>query len=223
MSTPQPVETAMPDGAVIRGEVTAGESTTWLVLVHQEGGDLDDWRPLNAELAQEEWNLLALDLPGHGGSEGEWDQTDGPDAVQAGIDYARAHGAGSVTVVAAGAGAMWALEAAARGLADPGRGLADCMVLISPGPIGDADPDRIRGDGMSKTILSGAFAPGNEDSVTLLQASIGWTVAVRFPSDASGTALLAGPHRVNVADKIAAFVREQSTLPGPGELRARST
>ena len=76
---------------------------------------------------------------------------------------------------------------------------------------------------MAKTILSGAFAPGNEDSVTLLQASIGWTVAVRFPSDAIGTALLAGPHRVNAADKIAAFVREQSTLPGPGELRARST
>jgi pimeloyl-ACP methyl ester carboxylesterase len=190
------------------------------VLVHAEGADIDEWRPLIEALSPESWNLLALDLPGHGGSEGEWDPADGPAQVQLSVDLARRRGAGHVAVVAAGAGAMWALEAVARAIDDPTVALADSLVLISPGPVEEADPDRIRGDGLAKIIISGAFAPGIDDAVTLLRASIGWTVAVRFPSDARGPELVAGRHAVNVADKIASFVREQAAQSGPGQLRA---
>ena len=220
MIAPEPVEALAPDKTVVRGELEGGDSTTWVVLVHEEGADIDEWRPLTEALAPEGWNLLALDLPGHGGSEGEWDPADGPAQVQLGVDLARRRGAGHVAVVAAGAGAMWALEATARALDDPTAALADSLVLVSPGPVGEADPDRIRGDGLAKIIISGAFAPGLDDAVTLLRASIGWTVAVRFPTDARGAELVAGPHAVNVADKIASFVREQAAQIGPGELRA---
>lgn len=222
MNEPRPVETTTPDHTVVRGELVTGGTTNWLVLVHDAGGDIDEWLPLRLALRGEEWNLLAFDLPGHGGSEGEWDPAAGPDQVQAGIDFARREGASHVAVVAPGAASMWALEAMARGLDDADTALADSLVMLTPGPVGDADPDRIRGDGLAKTILSGAFAPGLEDAVTLLQASIGWTVAVRFPTDARGTALLTGEQGVNAANKIAAFIREQAAQTGPGELRAES-
>ncbi len=219
MTAPEPVELAGAGGDVVRGELVAGSSPTWLVFVHEPGSDIDEWRPLTTALAPEGWNLLALDLPGHGGSEGEWDPAAGPDQVELAVGYARRSGAAHVCVVAPGVGAMWALEAVARALDDPGLPLADSLVLVSPGPIGDADPDRIRGEGLAKTILAGSLAPGVEDAFTLLQASIGWTVAVRFPTDERGAALFAGPHAVNAADKVAAFVREQATLTGPGALR----
>jgi len=220
---PEPVEATTADGTVVRGELTAGPATTWVVLVHAEGSDIDEWRPLTEALAPEGWNLLALDLPGHGGSEGEWGPAAGPELVQLGVELARSRGAMHVAVVAPGAGAMWALEAVARATDDPGLPLADSLVLLSPGPVGDADPGRIRGDGLAKTIISGAFAPGLEDAVTLLRASIGWTVAVRFPTDACGAAMLEGPHAANVADKIAHFIREQAALTGPGRQRAART
>jgi pimeloyl-ACP methyl ester carboxylesterase len=220
VTQPEAVEATAADGTVVRGEMTAGPAATWVVLVHADGGDIDDWRPLATALGREGWNLLALDLPGHGGSEGTWDAATGPDQVQLGVDFARSRGAMHVAVVAPCAGAMWALEAVARAIDDPGVALADSLVLLSPGPVGDADPDRIRGDGLAKAIISGAFAPGLEDAVTLLRASIGWTVAVRFPTDARGAAMLAGPLAVNVADKIAHFIREQAVLTGPGQHRA---
>ena len=216
----EPVEALAPGETVIRGELQAGDSTTWVVLVHAEGGDIDEWRPLATALAPEGWNLLALDLPGHGGSDGEWDPADGPAQVQVGVDLARRRGAGHVAVVAAGVGAMWALEAVARAIDDAALSLADSLVLISPGPVEGADPARIRGDGLAKIIISGAFAAGLDDAVTLLRTSIGWTVAVRFPTDARGIGLLEGRHAVNVADKIASFVREQAAQTGPGQLRA---
>ena len=220
MTGPEPIEAVTADGTVVRGELTAGGAATWVVLVHAEGSDIDEWRPLTAALASEGWNLLALDLPGHGGSDGEWEPPMGPEQVQLGVELARGRGAMHVAVVASGHGAMWALEAVARAIDDPELALADSLVLISPGPVGDADPERIRGEGLAKTIISGAFAPGLEDAVTLLRASIGWTVAVRFPTEARGAAMLEGPHAVNVVDKIAAFIREQAELTGPGRLRA---
>ncbi len=220
MIAPEPVEALAPGETVVRGELQAGDSATWVVFVHAEGADIDEWRPLIEALAPESWNLLALDLPGHGGSEGEWDPANGPAQVQLVVDLARRRGAGHVAVVAAGAGAMWALEAVARALDDPTVALPDSLVLISPGPVEGALPGRIRGDGLAKIIMSGAFAPGLDDAVTLLRASIGWTVAVRFPTDAHGAELVAGPHMVNVADKIASFVREQAAQTGPGQLRA---
>lgn len=219
MTERRPVEAAAGD-TVVRGELVPGDTATWVVLIHEVGGDIDDWDPLMASLQPEGWNLLAFDLPGHGGSEGEWDPATGPEQVQVAIDFARRNGAGHVAVVASGAGAMWALESVARALADPDVALADSLVLISPGPIGEADPSSIRGDGLAKMIISGAFGPGLEDAFTLLQSSIGWSVAVRFPAGEVGTALVNGPHHVNVADKIASFVREQAALTGPGQLRA---
>jgi hypothetical protein len=96
------------------------------------------------------------------------------------------------------------------------------MVLLSPGSLDGADLGRMRGEGLSKLIISGSFAPGLDDAVELMQASIGWTVAVRYPSAERGTGLLGGDHAISVADKIASFVREQAEQSGPGLLRAQA-
>lgn len=55
------------DGARIRYS-SVGEAGDWVILVHGFGGDLDNWLFNQSALAQAGHRVLALDLPGHGGS-----------------------------------------------------------------------------------------------------------------------------------------------------------
>jgi pimeloyl-ACP methyl ester carboxylesterase len=209
------------DGVVLRGELTRGDTSTFLVLVHDVGRDLDDWRPLVAALAATGWSMLALDLRGHGGSDGEWSAGRGHLDVDLGVNLARRLGAEHVAVVAAGTAALAALECVARAVAEPTFALADSLVLLSPGPLGDADPARLRGEGLATLIVSSSRGAQDADAEALMRASIGWTVRVTFVTDDRGTAILRGPFAAHVADRTASFLREQATLVGPGLARTR--
>lgn len=211
------IEATAPDGIKLRGEIVKG-SDTWLVLVHGVGADIDAWKPLRAGLAGPGWTVLALDLRGHGGSEGEWSPERAELDVHVPIVLARTYGARHVAVVAAAEGALLALGAVEHALPDEQLELADSLVLLSPGPLSGLDPMTLRGQGLSKLIIFGAQDPDAPDAQALVRSSIGWTVKITVATEAHGTALLE-EWAPTVLDKTLSFLREQSVLRGPGLLR----
>jgi pimeloyl-ACP methyl ester carboxylesterase len=218
-----PVQATAPDGVVLRGERVRGATATWLVLLHDVGEDLDAWQPLRPRLHGAGWNELALDLRGHGGSEGEWSAEGAVLDCLTGVRVARAAGAEHVSLVAAGRSAVTALEATAAALADPELPLADSLILLSPRGLDDADPAALRAEGLAMLLLHGALDPqAADDAARLLRLAVGWSVSVSFGSELQGTALLSGPPAKHVADKMASFLRERAVLGGPGLKRARA-
>lgn len=217
----EPVQATTADGVVLRGELAPGAAKVWLVLVHDVEGDLDDWRTLRTRLQPQGWNLLALDLRGHGGSDGEWRRARALLDVDLGVTLARRGGAEHVAIVAAGTAAVIALESVARAVDEPTAALADTLVLLSPGPLDGADPRTLRGEGLATLIIGGALDPAAGDADALRAASIGWTLGVTFATAQRGAVLIDGPFGAHVVDKLGAFVREQASSVGPGLARVR--
>ncbi len=211
------LEATTADGVRLRGEIVPGDET-WVVLVHDAGGDIDDWRPIRAGLARRGWTVLALDLRGHGGSDGDWSPDRGALDVDLGITLARRSGARHVAVVCAGLAGVLALQAVERAFAEESFELPDSLVLISPGPLDGADPMTLRGRGLSRLFVVGSADPLADDVHALQRATIGWNVTVSFPTAARGAALVA-ERSAHVLDKIVAFLKEQRALRGPGRRR----
>jgi len=211
------VEATTADGVRLRGEVAPGDDT-WVVLVHEPSGDIDDWRPIRTALVRRGWTVLAFDLRGHGGSDGEWSPERGKLDVDLGITLARRSGARHVSVVCLGYAGILALQAVERASVESSFELPDSLILISPGPVDGADPMTLRGRGLSRLFVYGAADPLADDVLVLQRASIGWNVAVSFATAAHGSALVATLPE-NLADKISAFLKEQRSLRGPGLVR----
>jgi pimeloyl-ACP methyl ester carboxylesterase len=214
----KPVQATTADGIALRGELIRG-SDVWICLVHDEGEDIDAWRALRPGLSRHGWTVLALDHRGHGGSDGEWPSDRAELDVDLAVTIARRSRARHVSVVAAGSSGLLALRAVERALAEDTFELPDSLVLVSPGPLGGADPMTLRGQGLPKLFVHGGKDPLGADSEALRKASIGWTVGVTFGTSARGTALVA-ERAALVLDKILSFVNEQSTLGGLGQTRA---
>jgi pimeloyl-ACP methyl ester carboxylesterase len=212
------VQATTADGLTLRGELVRG-GEAWAVLVHDVGEDIDAWQPLRPGLVHFGCTTLALDLRGHGGSDGEWRPARAELDVDLAVTYARRLGARHVCVVAAGLGGILALQALERALPEEGFDLPDSLVLLSPGPLAGIDPMSLRGGGLSRLFLYGAGDPLAPDVLALQRATVGWNVAVSFATAARGTAL-AAEWLPNVRDKILSFLKEQVTLPGPGRARA---
>jgi pimeloyl-ACP methyl ester carboxylesterase len=215
---PEAVQATTADGVTLRGELVRG-GDVWICLVHDVGEDIDGWRVLRPGLTRRGWSVLALDLRGHGGSDGEWTGDRGELDVDLAVTLARRLGARHVCVVGAGLGAVAALRAVERALPEPAFELPDSLVLVSAGPLDGADPLTLRGQGLPKLYVHGAKDPLAVDAETLRKASIGWTVGVTFGTEARGTSLV-GEWRVNVLDKIVGLLKEQTKLRGLGEARA---
>lgn len=213
------IEATTADGIRLRGELVRGDST-WCVLVHDEGEDIDAWRPLRRGLARLGWTVLAMDLRGHGGSDGMWNRARGALDVDLPVTLAWRSGASHVCLFGAGLGGLLALEATERALAEPSFALADSLVLVSPGPLGDADPMTLRGQGLAKLVIVGARDPGRADAESLVGASIGWTLGVTFGTELRGAALVEA-FAENILDKVGSFLREQVALRGPGASRVQ--
>jgi pimeloyl-ACP methyl ester carboxylesterase len=212
------IQATTADGVTLRGELVRG-GDTWLCLTHDAGEDIDAWQPVRARLAKHGWTLLALDLRGHGGSDGEWPATRAELDVDLAVTLARRLGARHVCVVGAGAGGVLALRAAERALGNESFDLLDSLVLLSPGPLHGEDPQGLRGRSIPKLFVHGALDPLAPDSEALRRASIGWTVGVTFATEARGTAL-ASEWPAQVVDKLHGFLKEQAALRGVGRARA---
>lgn len=212
------VQATTADGITLRGELIRG-GDVWICLVHDAGEDIDAWRPLRPGLARKGWTVLALDLRGHGGSDGDWPSERAELDIDLAVTLARRSGARHVSVIAAGRSGLLALRAVERALPEKSFDLPDSLVLVSPAPLDGADPMALRGQGLPKLFVHGGKDQLRADSEALRKASIGWTVGVTFGTAARGTALVA-ERTANVLDKIVSFLNEQTALRGIGHARA---
>jgi alpha-beta hydrolase superfamily lysophospholipase len=121
------IEVTGRDGTVLRGELRpAGREV--VVLAHERGGDLDGWQSLASALTAADLGVLAYDLRGHGGSEGEpdpaWDEMD----LEVVAGFVLERGAGLLFL-----GAVGTLVPAALAVAERARAAA----LFALAPLGD--------------------------------------------------------------------------------------
>lgn len=200
------VEFAGPGGIVLRGE-RAGEADRWAVMVHDEGRDLDGWRPLTSWLAEREFSVLAFDLPGHGTSDDPWQPALATPAVAAAVEFARSAGARNVHVVGEGVGAIAALAAAA----DPSRRVAS-VAAFSPRPSESvSDFETVREARVPKLILVGSLGRAAlEDAEVVFRGAIGPCEFAKFPVEAQGTDLLNGEWGLHARETVVGhMVRHQ--------------
>jgi pimeloyl-ACP methyl ester carboxylesterase len=74
---------SLPSGAEIIGEGDREDTFLgWCILLHDEGHDLDQMRPMAAALRAARFSVLLVDLPGHGLSSGSL-ALDGPHVIDA--------------------------------------------------------------------------------------------------------------------------------------------
>jgi pimeloyl-ACP methyl ester carboxylesterase len=195
-----PAEVVLADGAVLRGERWCGDDI-WLVLAHDRSRDLDDWRPLQPFVAERGRSALALDLRGHGGSDGDgWD----PEAdLLAALGYVREQGGVAVSVIAAGETALAAL-----------RVPADVLVLLSPHPC--SDREHPSASEIPRMFLYGSRDPAIDRTVASLRASArAWAGSVAFPTAEQGVELLAGTWATQTLSQIGSFLDEQLYVAAP--------
>ena len=213
--TVRPVEVTAEDGVVLRGQLWPGDAY-WVILLHDVGDDqdLDVWRPLAPSLAGHGFTVLALDLRGHGASDGAWDAGTAVADAAAVLSAAGAGGALGLTVVAAGASAQTALRVAATARVEG-------LVLLSVPAVDPATAAELRAPGAAKLFVVGA---GDEllDRTTsrLRNASIGWALAVSLPTAEQGTVLLAGPWARQIRDHVLGFLGERRYLARKAEATA---
>ena len=197
------VEIRASDGAVLRGEVRrAGPS--WTILVHEQGEDLDAWKPLPAVLAARGFTVLTHDQRGHGCSDGTASQDlDGDDLVRV-VAFARDLGAGDIYMGAAGTSTGPALEAA---------GASACTAFVALGPLGLALE---RTPALPKLAIVASRDPEQEAASAQLALARGGCVVVRLPLAERGTALLRGAWASNVQEYVAGYIRDRElSRPGP--------
>jgi pimeloyl-ACP methyl ester carboxylesterase len=203
----QPVEIAMRDGIVLRGS-TWGEGDGSLLLLHDldDVSDLDTWRPLLPAFDPARWRVLALDLRGHGASDGDTDPSLLDADLEDVVSWARGKGAAWLAILACG-------RTAAAALRNADALSLDALAVISLDLPDDAERSAYRGRGVAK-----AFVVGNGDerlrglATDLRNRSIGWAMVMGVPGDEQGGALLGGPHRRQVRDSLVAFLAEQRFL-----------
>jgi pimeloyl-ACP methyl ester carboxylesterase len=197
----QPIELATADGVLLRGQRWEGQGD-WIILLHDDGLDLDCWLPLVPHLHRHSYTIVALDLRGHGASEGEGDEQALHYDAEAAIHYAQANGADRLFAVAAGHSASaLLLENCARHL--------KAMVLLSPAVRSDAPSDTLRGAGVPKLLVIGSKGTAEESAKIIRNRAVGWQMTVRFATDEQGTALLAGAWSRHTQEHIVAFFAEQ--------------
>ena len=163
-----------------------------ILLLHMAERQKEDWVFLASRLQEAGYGVLAVDLRGHGESQGEMDWAAMPDdalrswaalLAQPEVDSARC------AVVGAGLGANLALVTAA---ADPS---VTAMVMLSPGledhGVGTEDAISAYGDRPALIVASQDDLSAAESALTLHELAQTPPVLVLYPSAGHGTEMLA--------------------------------
>jgi pimeloyl-ACP methyl ester carboxylesterase len=189
------VEVEAHDGAVLRGELQQAGSD-WAVLAHDLGEDIDAWRPLQKRLARVGMSVLALDLRGHGGSDGEVDATRTADDLAVAVGFARSRGARRVYLGVAGESARAGVEVGAA---------EGCEALVLLGPVGDD----LAGCRLPRLSVVSSRDPRQQAAARRLHRGPGWSLVANVPVEASGCGLLVGEWGGNVQDYVATFLADR--------------
>ena len=197
------VEIAAEDGVMLRGQRWAGDDA-WVVLLHDRGEDedLDRWAPLVPPLPRRGWTVLAVDLRGHGASDGAWDSDACAEQDIAAIVALRASRRCRLRRHVVAAGAERASPrcgcAAATRRRRPGLALAAARA-------GASRPTELRGAGRGEADRRRRRRPGGADGgrAALRRAAIGWVLLVSLPTAEQGTALFAGPSAAHAGEHVA--------------------
>jgi pimeloyl-ACP methyl ester carboxylesterase len=193
------------DGTLLRAESLEREDD-WVVAVHELGRDLDSLALLASLWAEEGPSLLAVDLRGHGASEGEPDPGSIGGDVAAACDFARRRGARHVSLVAVGSSATPALHGVG---VDP----VEAIVLVSPAPATPEEIAVLQDRRAGKLVLYGAHdAAAAAAAESLRHRCAGWSSTVAFATADQGTELLLGRWGAHAGERIRHFVDEQRHL-----------
>jgi pimeloyl-ACP methyl ester carboxylesterase len=170
-----------------------------VLFLHDVGPelDLDRWGRLPEIVHARGHDVLAIDLPGHGLSEGVFSAEAGIAAVQAAHEFAMAETGHSPAIVVAGGAAELVAP-----LLEPACSLS-ALIIFSP----------------RSTAASGGICPrlafcgaleerASAAADQFLRASRGWTLVSSFGTAAQGHDLLATPHAAKIADQLIAFLRD---------------
>ncbi len=202
---PEPVEIEVPGKHVtVRGLWWPGSDHA-IVLVHEPGADVDSWGTLPDELASEGYAVLAIDLPGHGLSDGTWHVVLLDPTVAAAQEAAVERGARTVFLIAAG------LAASAGVLGFRAR------VAIAP-QLPESPSLSSRLPVMPTLILVGADHAEREAAQAFFRRATGWAVLSTFGGDRGGVSLLDGAWRAQVREQIRAFLADYR-LSSPASVR----
>jgi pimeloyl-ACP methyl ester carboxylesterase len=203
----------------MRGQIWPG-ATAWVVLLHDVGPDedLDRWRLLLPSLLAEHLSVLAVDLRGHGASDGEWRADAVAGDIAATIRFVRERSDDPVVIVAAGRSAVDALWAAER------EGVGGVVLLSAtfevPGPgtssagsgaatVGEGAGSSLpRAPGIAKLFLVGAQdTRSRQTTASLHSVAIGWAVVITLPTGEHATELLMGSTAGHAREQILGFLR----------------
>jgi pimeloyl-ACP methyl ester carboxylesterase len=204
-----PFEVITPDGLTLRGESWPG-GPDWVLMVHDLGRDLDCWTPLVGPLHADGYSVAAIDLRGHGASDGEPSEKAISSDLTGLLVGARKDAAGLLVLIAAGV-------PGAVALASNLEPRPDALVLFTPSPRGQAKED-LRGEGTSKLFFVGAADPDADRVVSELRnSSIGHAGVISFPTASQGADLLQTPWLIHVVEQVIGFLdtaRFQSAKAG---------
>lgn len=207
MTTPEPVEITTPSG-VVRGVAWPGDAC-WAVLLHDAGHDLDAWRDLPHELLADGTSVLALDLPGHGLSDGTWDPARVGELFRA-IDEELAR-RGATHRFLVGEGGL-----ASVGLFTPGKPF-DAVVAFSP-HLGYGPTTAGQHPTAPALVLVGSLQPGAIAAADrVFRLTRGWAVTSSLGAAEQGAALLDSPWGDHAREQTRSFLRDyRPGAPGAG-------
>lgn len=200
------VEIPTADGVLLRG-LLLGEGAWWAILVHDLERDLDVWGDLPGWLAARGCTSLAVDLRGHGASEGGADPATLVDDVRAALAWSVASGARRVGVLAEGRAAAAALVGAGDPWLSPHvAALVLCSPLLDLPGHGESELREARAP---KLILAGRTDRERREAARWLQRrAAGWAVAVFLPTAEQGADLVTGELAARLREEIGRFLRD---------------
>tara|TARA_B100000686_G_C16406806_1_gene770132 strand:- start:131 stop:739 length:609 start_codon:yes stop_codon:yes gene_type:complete len=199
--TVSPIEIERDEGVVLRGEIE-GESDRWAILLHDFGGDLDNWKPMRRKLISAGVKVFSLDLRGHGASDGEWSPEATIGDIEASIRHCRFANAKSVYLIGAG-------QAATASIVAAGEEVVQALVCLSPVlELEGIDSSRLRVSRAPKLFTVGA---SNIEAMRAAQAlyrkMLGWRMLESRAVEEQGTDLLNGPGSEHIFEKTVGFLK----------------
>ena len=131
--TSSDIDLTTSDGVNIKATYYKGNSSNGIVLLHMLSRTRKDWEPFANELQGKGYNVISIDLRGHGQSNLNWQSFNSRDFnnmiedVRASKDFLNAKGARVIAIIGASVGANVALNYAAT------DSEIKTVIMLSPG------------------------------------------------------------------------------------------